>query len=217
METAADGDYMLDSCTATLVFAATGRVLHRVSHQRLTRSNSYCAWIFIAIPSVCCLCVKFFFLCIKLASLHLGEAEETCVVAQCNLHHLTCGKSCCQWHETKRPLLLPSAHEESTKKLCCNHFCLWHYMCGGRGETGDLAFNMERTHGAYLHMGSKCGYLTCWVMGIVNIIGRTHKDVGWSIVICPGAPNAKKCMNTAVVAPLGFSVLGCFPCSRSTS
>lgn len=64
---------------------------------------------------------------------------------------------------------------------------------------------MEGTHGAYLHTGSKCGYLTCWVMGIVNIIGRAHKDVGWSQVICPGAVNAEKCMDAAVVAPLGFS------------
>lgn len=178
--------------------------LTSVSDQRLTQSISY----FIAIPSVRCSCINFF-LCIKPVSLRLGEAGETCVVAQCNLHHLTCRKSCCQWHETKRPLLLPSAHEESTKKLCCNHFCLWHYICGGRRESGgDLAFNMECTHGAYLHTGSKCGYLTCWVMGIVNIIGRTHKDMGWSQVICPGALNAKKkkSMDTAVVAPLGFSV-----------
>lgn len=58
---------------------------------------------------------------------------------QNTLHHLACRKSRGprdeQWHETKQPLLLLSVREDSTKELCCNHFCLWHYyMYDGHRE-----------------------------------------------------------------------------------
>lgn len=142
---------------------------------------------------------------------------------QNTLHHLACRKSRGprdeQWHETKQPLLLLSVREDSTKELCCNHFCLWHdYMYDGHREAvgvgvgggGDAAFCVEWRHAAYLHTGSKCSHLTCWVMGIVNIIGRTHKVMGWSEAICLKGTTCKKktCVDIHSAALLGF--MSCF-------
>lgn len=45
-------------------------------------------------------------------------------------------------------------------------------------------------HCAYLHLGSECGYLTCCVMSIVNIIVFTYRDMGGSRADLPLSPNA---------------------------
>lgn len=97
----------------------------------------------------------------------LGKGRER--GPQITLHHLACRKSCgpCdeRWHETKQPLLLLSAREDSTKELCCNHFCLWRYTYDGCREAAGgwavgWAVGGTKTRRLFAH-GSKCSHLTC--------------------------------------------------------
>lgn len=118
------------------------------------------------------------------------------VVAQWNLHHLACIGNCAacdeQWHETKQPLLLPSAQEESTKQLCRNHFCLWHYMYDTSSNAVPQAILLlSQTWSEHLILfidryrffSSQCHYLenmldnSCQIMQIYHclIIRTTHE------------------------------------------
>lgn len=88
------------------------------------------------------------------------EGEATQRRWRCTIEHVGNRVAPCdkRWHETKQPLLLLPAREDSTNELCCNHFCLWcdtydgrRVVGGRRGGVAARGWGRGRRHTAYLH------------------------------------------------------------------